>query len=95
MPQAVQGQLTKMSSRGQIVIPEDIRHSLNLETGCVFVVFGRKESDAILLKKLDLLTPEKAFKEMAEWGTKHGQEKNLNVSPEKIVQKQHDARKRS
>lgn len=39
---------TKMSSKGQIVIPEDIRKALNLTEGNQFVVLGEK--DVIILK---------------------------------------------
>lgn len=41
---------TKMSSRGQVVIPEDIRKLMKLEKGAQFVVLS--EGDAILLKQL-------------------------------------------
>ena len=43
---------TKMSSKGQIVIPEDIRKSLGLNPGDQFVVVGDK--DVIMLK---VITP--------------------------------------
>ena len=39
---------TKMSSRGQVVIPEDIREQLGLEPGARFVVMG--EDDVVMLK---------------------------------------------
>ena len=39
---------TKMSSKGQVVIPEDIRNQLGLESGVQFVVVGK--GDAIILK---------------------------------------------
>jgi AbrB family looped-hinge helix DNA binding protein len=39
---------TKMSSKGQVVIPEDIRHRLGLETGVQFLVLG--EDDVVILK---------------------------------------------
>lgn len=39
---------TKMSSKGQVVIPEEIRKSLNLTEGNQFVVLGEK--DVIILK---------------------------------------------
>ena len=39
---------TKMSSKGQVVIPENIRESLGLRTGARFVVVAGQ--DAILLK---------------------------------------------
>ena len=41
---------TKMSSRGQIVIPEEIRNRLGLKTGDKFVVIGDK--DVVILKTL-------------------------------------------
>lgn len=39
---------TRMSSRGQIVIPEEIRKTLSLTEGDQFVVLGEK--DVIILK---------------------------------------------
>ena len=41
---------TKMSSKGQVVIPEDIRHSLQLKTGAQFVVIGK--DDVVILKTI-------------------------------------------
>ncbi len=41
---------TKMSSKGQVVIPEDIRVSLGLKPGEQFVVIGEK--DVVILKKI-------------------------------------------
>ena len=41
---------TKMSSKGQIVIPEDIRKRLNLKAGAQFVVVG--ENDVVILKAI-------------------------------------------
>lgn len=41
---------TKMSSKGQVVIPESIRKTLGLESGCQFVVVGEK--DAVILKTI-------------------------------------------
>jgi len=41
---------TKMSSRGQIVIPEEIRDSLHLKEGDQFVVFGK--GDTVILKSI-------------------------------------------
>ncbi len=39
---------TRMSSKGQVVIPEEIRRSLSLTEGNQFVVLG--ENDVIILK---------------------------------------------
>jgi AbrB family looped-hinge helix DNA binding protein len=41
---------TKMSSKGQVVIPEAVRKALGLESGCQFLVMGEK--DAVILKTI-------------------------------------------
>ena len=41
---------TKMSSKGQVVIPEEIRNQLGLKAGDQFVVVG--EGDAVILKTI-------------------------------------------
>ena len=41
---------TKMSSKGQVVIPEDIRNQLKLKAGAQFIVVGDK--DTVVLKTI-------------------------------------------
>jgi AbrB family looped-hinge helix DNA binding protein len=41
---------TKMTSKGQVVIPEGIRKRLRLKTGSRFVVIGEK--DVVILKEI-------------------------------------------
>lgn len=41
---------TKMSSKGQVVIPEDIRRRLKLKSGARFIVMG--EDDVVILKAI-------------------------------------------
>ncbi len=41
---------TKLSSKGQVVIPENIRKKLHLKTGAQFVVIGDK--DVVILKNI-------------------------------------------
>ena len=41
---------TKMSSRGQVVIPEKIREQLNLKPGTEFVIIAK--GDVVLFKKV-------------------------------------------
>ena len=41
---------TKMSSKGQVVIPEEIRQRLGLKEGAQFVVVG--ERDIVILKSI-------------------------------------------
>ena len=46
----IQPATTKLSSKGQVVIPEEIRKRLGLEAGAQFVVVG--EGDVVVLKAL-------------------------------------------
>ena len=39
---------TRMSSKGQVVIPEDVRRRLGLDAGSQFIVVG--EEDVVILK---------------------------------------------
>jgi len=41
---------TRMSSKGQVVIPEEIRYRLGLKAGTQFVVVGNR--DAVILKAI-------------------------------------------
>jgi len=41
-----------MSSRGQVVIPQNVRQEMHLITGAKFVVIG--EEDTIILKKIEM-----------------------------------------
>ncbi len=41
---------TKMSSKGQVVIPEEIRNRLGLKSGSQFVVIGEK--DVVIFKTI-------------------------------------------
>jgi AbrB family looped-hinge helix DNA binding protein len=45
---------TKMSSRGQVVIPEEIRERLGLKAGSQFVVVG--DRDTVILKSISPLS---------------------------------------
>ncbi|MDP4012448.1 MAG: AbrB/MazE/SpoVT family DNA-binding domain-containing protein [Candidatus Nanoarchaeia archaeon] len=45
-------EVTSLSSRGQIVIPQGVRDRLDLHSGEKFVVIG--EADTIILKKLEI-----------------------------------------
>lgn len=42
---------TKMSSKGQVVIPEVVRKSLGLQAGSQFVVLG--EDDVVIMKTIN------------------------------------------
>jgi AbrB family looped-hinge helix DNA binding protein len=42
---------TRLSSKGQVVIPEQVRKDLGLEPGARFVVLG--DGDVVILKRID------------------------------------------
>ena len=80
---------TKLSSRGQVVIPEEIRNRLGLEPGTQFVVVG--EGDVILLKALEppKLTDFKALLDRAQRSAK-----DAGITPADVDQAVREARKR-
>ena len=45
-------EVTSISSRGQVVIPQNLRNRMGIHTGEKFVVIG--EEDTIILKKLEM-----------------------------------------
>ena len=55
---------TKMSSKGQVVIPENIRNQLGLKAGCRFIVIGDK--DVVILKTISPPSMEEFDKLIAE-----------------------------
>ncbi len=52
----------KMSSRGQIVIPQDIREELKASEGTIFSIVSAK--DAIILKKISTPSKEDLIREI-------------------------------
>ena len=56
--------VTKMSSRGQVVIPQDIRNTLGLENGTRFVVYG--QGDTVVLKRIGQPTVEEGRRLLAD-----------------------------
>lgn len=68
---------TKMSSKGQVVIPEDIRKQLNLKAGAHFVVVGDK--DVVILKSISPPSLED-FDDLIATARKKGKEVGLKRS---------------
>jgi len=80
---------TKLSSRGQVVIPEEIRRRLGLEPGVRFVVVG--EGDVVVLKALK--TPDLSdFKDLLDEAQKSAEEAGL--TKEDVDAALHEVRKR-
>ena len=62
-------EITRVSTKGQIVIPSHIRAELGLKEGSQLVV-SRME-DFILLKKISIPNPKEEFRRLTEIGQRH------------------------
>ena len=68
-------EVTSLSSRGQVVIPQGIREQLHLHEGEKFIVIG--EDDTIVLKKLEV-QQFKGFEKLLKKTRKFAKEKGIN-----------------
>ncbi len=71
----------KMSSRGQIVIPLDIREEMHAKEGTIFAVVGSK--DTVILKKVEKPSKEALIRELtviAKEGRRRLEKKGLKES---------------
>jgi AbrB family looped-hinge helix DNA binding protein len=68
---------TKMSSKGQIVIPEDVRNRLGLKTGSQFIVLG--DQDVVILKSLTPPSMDE-FDDLISKARKQARDMNLKKS---------------
>ena len=71
----------KMSSKGQIVIPQDIREELNASEGTLFGVVRNK--DTLILRKIEIPTKESLILELegiAKEGRKRLEKKGIKES---------------
>lgn len=58
----------RMSSKGQVVIPQDVREELQVDEGTVFAIVGSK--DTIILKKIVLPSKEELIKSLGLFAKK-------------------------
>ena len=58
---------TKMSSRGQIVIPDEIRERMGLSPGAQFMVLCGDDNDVLMLKKISPPSKKEFKKLMADF----------------------------
>jgi AbrB family looped-hinge helix DNA binding protein len=68
---------TRMSSKGQVVIPEEVRTRLNLRTGTQFVVVG--DRDVVILKAIAPL-PMDAFDDLIRQAREQARKAGLKRS---------------
>jgi AbrB family looped-hinge helix DNA binding protein len=67
--------ITKVSSKGQVVIPYNIRKDLGLNTGSNLVVSTAE--DMVILKKVELPDPKTEFMKLAKLGREHAKKKGF------------------
>ena len=82
--------ITKMSSKGQVVIPMRIRQELKLEEGERLVV--ERLNKLVVLKKLSVGELKKEFERLTEEGEKFARAKGIK-SEEDVVRIIHEGRK--
>lgn len=70
-------EVTSISSRGQIVIPQELRKKLRIVIGEKFVVMGK--DDTIILKKIEVPSF-KGFEKLLKETRKFAKEKNIKES---------------
>ncbi|MFH1210259.1 MAG: AbrB/MazE/SpoVT family DNA-binding domain-containing protein [archaeon] len=68
-------EITSMSSRGQIVIPQNLREQMGLKEGEKFIVIG--EDDTVLLKKIKMPSFNN-FDKLMKRTQQFAKDKNLN-----------------
>lgn len=68
-------EITKMSSKGQIVIPRQLREEMDIREGETFAVAGN--DDTIILKKVTVPSREELFQKVTKWGTEFAKKKGL------------------
>ncbi|MBI2548452.1 AbrB/MazE/SpoVT family DNA-binding domain-containing protein [Candidatus Woesearchaeota archaeon] len=67
-------QITTTSPKGQVVIPQEIREEMQIESGTKFAVYGR--GDTIIFKRVELPTV-KDFERLALFGRTFAKRKGI------------------
>ena len=67
-------QITTTSPKGQVVIPQEIREQMSIESGTKFAVYGK--GDTIIFKRVELPTV-KDFERLAKFGRSFASRKDI------------------
>lgn len=67
-------QVTTTSPKGQVVIPQEIREELGIESGTRFAVYGK--GDTIIFKRIEVPMA-KDFEKLAVFGRKFAKKKGI------------------
>lgn len=82
-------EVTKMTSKGQVVIPAGIREELDLSEGVQMVV--SRMGDLVLMKKISITDPKKEFEELTKRGSDFVKKKGIK-NEEDVIKKIHKGR---
>ena len=74
----MQVELTRISEKGQVVIPSSLRKELKINKSDQFMVFG--EGNTVILKKVEKMAIKKTFDEIAKPLQKAAQQAGLTRS---------------
>ena len=89
-------EIIKMSSKGQVVIPQHIRDEINAHEGSVFAVVGSK--DSVVLKRIETPSKDdliKGLEKMAKEGRKRAEKLGIKESDvSSFVHKNRQAKRR-
>lgn len=85
-------EITKISSKGQVVIPMKIRRELDLEEGSRFVV--DRSGQMIILRKLSIPEALAEFDKIVKIGSKYAEKKGIKCE-EDFVRIIHERRKKT
>ena len=66
--------MTRMSSKGQVVIPKALRELLDIREGDVFAMFG--EDDTIIMKRVRMPS-KRDLESILQLGREHAREKGI------------------
>mgnify|MGYP001572131714 CR=1 FL=1 len=58
----------RMSSKGQIVIPQDVREQLHADEGTIFAIVG--SGDTVILKKITTPSTDELIKDLSRFAKK-------------------------
>lgn len=76
-------ELVKMSKKGQLVVPREIRESMGLEPEDKFMAYG--EGDVVVFRKIDQPDLQKEFRELVDQTSRIAKKKGIT---DKVVAKE-------
>jgi len=82
-------EITKVTSKGQVVIPSEIRKELKLKAGSQLVV--DRMGELVLMRKITILDPKKEFEELTKFGRTFAKKRGIK-SEKDVIRRIHKGR---